>query len=96
MCRSISIEFFACGAIHGDQDDDFPTPCLKTFASNRYRSFYTLNVPFLMAGFSAPRCFGKLRLSMFQLLSQISQQLWEATKDAQFDVVCGVPYTALP
>ena len=33
---------------------------------------------------------------LLQLLAKISKQLWEISKDAKFDVICGVPYTALP
>ena len=31
-----------------------------------------------------------------QLLAKIAKQLWELCKDDKFDVICGVPYTALP
>lgn len=30
------------------------------------------------------------------LLQTIAQAMWEATKNSSFDLVCGVPYTALP
>lgn len=30
------------------------------------------------------------------LLRSIASAMWEATRDCQYDLVCGVPYTALP
>jgi orotate phosphoribosyltransferase len=30
------------------------------------------------------------------ILRTVAKAMWEATRDCQFDLVCGVPYTALP
>lgn len=30
------------------------------------------------------------------VLQQVSHELWETVKNCQFDLICGVPYTALP
>lgn len=35
-------------------------------------------------------------ISYPDLLRTIAESMWEATRDSQFDLVCGVPYTALP
>jgi uridine monophosphate synthetase len=35
-------------------------------------------------------------ISYPELLRTVSTAMWNAVKDSQFDVVCGVPYTALP
>ncbi|MCC5831525.1 MAG: orotate phosphoribosyltransferase [Chlamydiales bacterium] len=38
----------------------------------------------------------RLIVSYPKLLEQIAQMMWERVKEAKFDRVCGVPYTALP
>lgn len=35
-------------------------------------------------------------ISYPRLLRDIAEAMWEATLDTEFDLVCGVPYTALP
>ncbi len=35
-------------------------------------------------------------ISYPDLLRNVAKAMWEATQDCQFDLVCGVPYTALP
>src|ERR1700693_3865036 len=38
----------------------------------------------------------RLLISYPSLLKQISSQLWEKIQSLSFDLICGVPYTALP
>jgi orotate phosphoribosyltransferase len=38
----------------------------------------------------------RLVVSYPKLLEEIAKKMWEKVKDAKFDRVCGVPYTALP
>ncbi len=38
----------------------------------------------------------RLIVSYPEVLEQVAQQLWEAAKNCSFDLVCGVPYTAMP
>jgi uridine monophosphate synthetase len=35
-------------------------------------------------------------ISYPDILRSVAKAMWDATKDCQFDLVCGVPYTALP
>ena len=38
----------------------------------------------------------RIIVSYPEILKSVAQAMWEKVKNLQFDMVCGVPYTALP